>query len=215
MDQYLEEAYLPALHRASISTVARGGTYMLNIGPKAEVTVPENAKLSLQVSGEWIKRYPQVVYATDPSPWKHFLPCGDITCRDNTLFLSVYEWPRDGKLYLPGLKNEIIRAYLLQGTGKSEITYTRDNGWIILDIPFEFPEKLVSVLEIELEGTPEVDPCYALDPDFPTYITAHFAETEGCQARSKRWMEKFGEWKRVEKTEHWEENGKATWEVDV
>ena len=45
------------LHRL-VSTVARGGTYMLNIGPCGDGSVPEHAADSLRRSGEWIKRHP-------------------------------------------------------------------------------------------------------------------------------------------------------------
>lgn len=46
-----------------VATVARGGTYMLNIGPRGDGSVPELAKKTLLKSGEWIQRYPNVVYA--------------------------------------------------------------------------------------------------------------------------------------------------------
>ena len=87
-----------------IATVARGGTYMLNIGPRGDGSVPERAADTLRNSGEWIHRHPHVVYGTDPSPWGHALPWGDVTVKDNTLFLAVFNWPASGKLYLPGLK---------------------------------------------------------------------------------------------------------------
>ena len=198
-----------------ISTIARGGTYMLNIGPKGDGSVPENAARSLLTAGKWIERYPQVVYTAEPSPWQHALPWGDVTRKKNTLFLSVYEWPQTGKLFLPGLKSEINEANLLKSAIKSEINFRKDRGWIILDIPFERPEEFVSVIEIELKDLPEADPIYGLDPDIPTVITSHFAETTGCQAEDKRWMEKFGEWIKVTKISHWKQDGKATWEVEV
>ena len=46
---------------------------------------------SLRKAGEWIHRYPQVVYGTDPSPWDHALPWGDVTTKGQKLFLSVFE----------------------------------------------------------------------------------------------------------------------------
>lgn len=198
-----------------ISTVARGGTYMLNIGPKGDGSVPENAAQSLRTAGKWIKRYPQVIYAADPSPWQHALPWGDVTVKGTTMYVSVFDWPGTGELFIPGLKSEISAINLLNGDAKSALKFRKENGWIILDIPFEPPEKFVSVIEVELDDLPEVDPLLGLDPDKPTHITAHFAETKGCQAEDKRWMEKFGEWIKVKKISHWEQGGKATWEVSV
>ena len=79
-----------------ISTVARGGTYMLNIGPKGDGSIPEEANYILLKAGEWLKKYPMVVYAADPSPWQHKLSWGDITKKERQLFLSVYDWPENG-----------------------------------------------------------------------------------------------------------------------
>ena len=45
--------------RRLISCVARGGTYMLNIGPRGDGSIPERAACTLRAAGEWIKHYPQ------------------------------------------------------------------------------------------------------------------------------------------------------------
>ena len=50
-----------------ISTIARGGTYMLNIGPDGMGNVPEFVSQTLRASGKWIARYPQVIYGAEPS----------------------------------------------------------------------------------------------------------------------------------------------------
>ncbi|MCX6846113.1 MAG: alpha-L-fucosidase [Verrucomicrobia bacterium] len=198
-----------------IATVARGGTYMLNIGPRGDGSVPEHAANTLRASGEWIHRYPQVVYDTDASPWKHALPWGDVTVKDNTLFLSVSKWPASGKLYLPGLKTGIKSAKLLDG-GKSEIlNYQSENGWTCFSVPTTAPEKLISVIQLDLQGKPEADTCFGLDPDASTEILSDFATVKGASKETKKWMEKFGEWKHVTQISKWEPNGAATWEINV
>ena len=202
------------LHRL-VSCVARGGTYMLNIGPRGDGSVPQRAIDSLRQSGEWIHRYPQVVYGTDKSPWKRALPWGDVTVKENKLYLSVFNWPTDGELYLPGLKNKVKSVKLLKGKDSEEIKHENVNGWTRMSIPIKAPEKLVSVIEVELEGKPEVDATYALDPTMPTEVLAEFAEVKGAKQTSKRWMEKFGEWIHVYHVSEWEKDGAATIEVDV
>ncbi len=202
------------LHRL-IACVARGGTYMLNIGPRGDGSVPERAARSLRESGEWIRRYPQVVYGTDASPWEHALPWGDVTVRGNKLFLSVFKWPASGKLYLPGLKTRIKSANLLNGKQSEPLSYEKSNGWTILEVPPRAPEKLVSVIEVELAGTPKVDPTFGIDPNSGTEILAEFAVVEGAKLSKKRWMEKFGEWKSVIHAHDWKSGGKAVWEVEV
>ncbi len=203
------------LHRL-VSCVGRGGTYMLNIGPRGDGTVPELAARTLRQAGEWIKRYPQVVYGTDASPWQHALPWGDVTVKDKTLFLSIFDMPRDGALYLPGLKTPVKSARLLSKRKKpGELKVKTREGWTQIQLPARMPEKLVPVVQVELAGLPEVDPCWGIDPGLETTILAQFADVTGAKQETKKWMEKFGEWKHVVRVWKWEPEGKASWEVDV
>ncbi len=203
------------LHRL-VSCVGRGGTYMLNIGPKGDGTVPELAARTLREAGTWIHRYPQVVYGTDASPWQHALPWGDVTVRDKTLFLCVFDVPQDGALYLPGLKTEVKSASLLgQRRRQAELKVQTQDGWTRIQLPARIAEKLVPVVQVELEGRPDVDPCWGIDPGLETTILAQFATVTGAKQETKKWMEKFGEWKHVIRVWQWEEGGKASWEVDV
>ena len=135
-----------------IACVGRGGTYMLNIGPRGDGTVPERAVKTLEQSGEWIRRYPQVVYGTQASPWQHALPWGDVTRRGNTLFLCVFDWPASGTLHLPNLKTGIASAKLLGGEHDISIKTGKQGNWVTLALPPRAPEKLVSVIEVKLEG---------------------------------------------------------------
>ncbi|MBS3776248.1 MAG: alpha-L-fucosidase [Bacteroidales bacterium] len=198
-----------------VSTVSRGGTYMLNIGPKGDGSIPADPARSLRSAGEWIKKYPQVVYGTGPSPWQHQLPWGDVTVKSNRLYLAVYDWPLDGKIFLPGLETKITSAALLNGERKNPIEYSKEKGWICFQVPYQRPEKMVSVIQVDLAEEPEVNPLHGIDPGYLTSISAHFAEAEGCRIEKKSWMEKFGEWKHQERATQWEENGKISWHVDV
>ena len=198
-----------------LGCVGRGGTYMLNIGPRGDGTVPERAAKTLRESGEWIRRYPQVVYGTQASPWEHALPWGDATRKDNTLFLCVFDWPASGKLHLPNLKTEIKTAELLFGTESTSVKWNKSGDSVVFELPPRAPEKLVSVIQVQLASEPSVDPTWALDPQVKTEVLAEFATVENATQDSKRWMEKFGEWKRVMRVHEWKPEGKATWQIDV
>ena len=202
------------LHRL-VACVGRGGTYMLNIGPRGDGSVPERAAKALRESGEWIGRYPQVVYGTDASPWGHAFPWGDVTTKGDKLFLTVFEWPTSGKLYLPGLQTEIKSAQLLGTEAPVSISHSDAEGWTILELPARAPEKLASVIEVTLTGPAKVDASFGVDPEIPTEVSAAFATATGVNKADKRWMEKFGEWKRVVQFDEWNAEGKATWEVEI
>jgi alpha-L-fucosidase len=102
------------LHRL-VSTVGRGGTYLLNIGPDGKGRVPAQAAKYLRKAGEWIARYPRVIYAAGPSPWGWTMPWGDVTTVGNTLNLVVFDWPADGRLWMPGLQTKIAAAGVVVG----------------------------------------------------------------------------------------------------
>jgi alpha-L-fucosidase len=203
------------LHRL-VSCVARGGTYMLNIGPTGNGAVPERAARALREAGQWIQRYPQVVYATDASPWQRALPWGDVTVKGNHLFLSVFDWPDSGKLYLPGLKTPIQSAQLLADGERVDLPSERSGEWTIFQIPAKAPESLASVIELTLAGPPEVDPTIGLDPNGETRILAKFGKAnKGVRISNQRWMEKFGEWKVAFPAHTWKPDGRLTFDVDV
>lgn len=199
-----------------ISTIARGGTYMLNIGPDGLGDIPEFVSKALQASGKWIARYPQVVYGTEPSPWKHALPWGDVVKQGNKLYLNVYEWPTSGKLYLPGLKMEIISAGILNGKKQQRIKYEKEGSWTVFDIPYRKPDPMITVIELVMKDDVIVDTTQALDPEIGLKeLSVKFATPTDCHVYKSSWMEKFGEWKHVYCVSDLNQGGRIAWAIDV
>src|SRR4030095_9816008 len=93
-----------------------GGNYLLNVGPKADGTFPQESIDILKGMGAWMKVNGEAIYDSKASPFGLF-PWGRCTKKENgtntTLYLSVFDWPKDGKLALPGLKNKVSSAKLL------------------------------------------------------------------------------------------------------
>jgi alpha-L-fucosidase len=198
-----------------ISTVGRGGTYMMNVGPANDGTVPVQAQKALRNAGEWIHRYPQVIYGADPSPWGHKLPWGDVTVSGNKLNICVYEWPLDGELSIPGFLSEIESAKLLVAGDKKDLKILKVNGWVTFELPARRPEKLVSVIEVEVDGKISVEKGLGIDPVYTTYLPVAMAGVKNCIKKEKAWMEKFGEWKHIVQVQNWSPPSKVSWEVDV
>ena len=198
-----------------IATVGRGGSYLFNVGPDGKGNIPTIGVKFLEETGKWIRKYPQVIYGAGPSPWGHALPWGDVTTQGNSLFFSVFEWPQDGLLCLPGLESEIISAKLLNGP---DISYKKENGWIVFEVPYKPADLPVSVIEIKLEGEAEcakVNTNHGIYPNIQTTLVAEFAEVSVAEKKEIKWMEKYGEWKHVNQISKWEENSKAEWTVEV
>lgn len=201
-----------------VATVARGGTYLFNVGPDGEGLIPAIAAEFLRDAGKWIQKYPQVVYGAGPSPWGHALPWGDVTTKGNSMFLTVFDWPQDGKLYLPGLKKEILSARLLKGTKSIKIPFEKKQGWTIFQVPCEPGDTPASVIELtfkNLPGSADVDSVLALSPNTGTRLLTVFADVKGAEAKAISWMEKFGEWKHVTQISKWTEGSSASWTLEV
>ena len=172
-----------------LSIIARGGTYLLNVGPDGQGRIPEAAQLSLRSAGKWIARHPDVVYGTDPSPWCHALPWGDVITKDDVMHLVVYEWPTDGKLWLHGLKTPIKEVRVPDGTRKNKLKYTVEGDWTCLEVPFKAPDDPVSVIDLTVAGTPAADTVEFVDPKIGLRQSAMMATSENCSIVKMAWMD--------------------------
>lgn len=202
-----------------VATVARGGTYLLNVGPDGQGRIPEQAVRYLKQSGEWIKQHPTVIYNAGPSPWGVALPWGDVTVQGETLNLVVFHWPQDRRLYLPGLQSGIESLKLRTATGDQiPLEWSKEGSGIIIEgghLSLSQIDGLASVIELKLQGEPMIDSTPAVHPNIDTTFPVELAVVSNANKDDARWMEKFGEWKHVTQVNEWKENGTATWEVDV
>ncbi|MCK0160542.1 alpha-L-fucosidase [Allomuricauda sp. F6463D] len=205
------------LHRL-IETIGRGGTYLFNVGPDGKGEILEIGVRFLEETGKWIQKYPQVIYGAGPSPWGYALPWGDVTTNGKSLFLSVSEWPQDGKLYLPGLENQIESIELLNASDESKIDFRKNGDWLVMDVPYKAPEELISVIEIKLKeeaNKVSIKTVTGVYPNIDTPLILELGEVANAEQKEIRWMEKFGEWKHANQVSGWKEDGTVTWTVNV
>jgi len=104
---------LKTIIQNTVDIASKGGNYLLNVGPKADGTFPQESIELLKGMGAWMKVNGESIYGTKASPFGLF-PWGRCTKKENgqntLLYFSVFEWPKDGKLSIPGLKNKIVSA---------------------------------------------------------------------------------------------------------
>jgi alpha-L-fucosidase len=144
------------LVRKLIDIASKGGNFLLNIGPKADGTFPQESIDRLAEIGRWMTVNGEAVYGTTASP-VGAVPWGRVTAKENAdrskLYLHVFEWPADGKLTVPGLANEVISARLLDG-GKS-LEASTDGKAVIVKLPAATPDPISSTVVLEIKGRPE------------------------------------------------------------
>jgi alpha-L-fucosidase len=138
---------------------SKGGNYLLNVGPTSEGLIPGPSVERLQEVGKWMKQNGEAIYGTTASPFKR-LPWGRATTKLHeggaTLYLHVFDWPSDGKLTVPGLKNPATKAWLLVEPGKS-LPLEAHGSDLMISVPLAAPDKIVSVIALEITGTPDIE----------------------------------------------------------
>ncbi|UCG59504.1 MAG: alpha-L-fucosidase [Phycisphaerales bacterium] len=140
------------LIRKLADIASKGGNFLLNVGPTAEGLIPGPSVERLQAMGEWMAKNSESIYGATASPIGK-PPWGRCTARPGKLYLHVFDWPDDGKLRVPGLQSEVKKAYLLADRKHRKLALTRDGeDQIILDVPGEAPDRINSVVVLEIRS---------------------------------------------------------------
>ncbi|MGA2243542.1 MAG: alpha-L-fucosidase [Verrucomicrobiota bacterium] len=143
--------------RNLVDIASKGGNYLLNVGPTSEGLIPEPSVERLQAVGAWMKVNGVAIYDTTANPFKS-LPWGRCTKKvsgnETTLYLHVFNWPADGKLAVPGLKNPVKSARLL-ATGK-KLSFSSTADGVQVEVPAEAPDSISSTVVLIIKGAPEV-----------------------------------------------------------
>ena len=147
---------LQTIIQNTVDISSKGGNYLLNVGPKADGTFPQESIDLLKGMGAWMKINGESIYGTKASPFGLF-PWGRCTKKENgkntTLYFSIFDWPKDGKLTIAGLKNEIISAKLLADNTALKIEKNEDG--IMIKVPEKAIDPNATVIKVEVKGTVE------------------------------------------------------------
>jgi alpha-L-fucosidase len=149
--------------RKLVEIVSRGGNYLLNIGPEGSGEIPDATVDILNKVGPWVERNAEGIYGTTSNPFGE-LPWGYCTVKPGKLYLFVRNWPDDGILILPGLKNQINSAYLLIDKS-TKLSVVQVGKVTHISLPPKPPDNPVTVLVLEINGIPIVDPPIVLQND--------------------------------------------------
>jgi alpha-L-fucosidase len=146
------------LVRKLADIASKGGNFLLNVGPTGEGLIPGPSVERLEAMGKWMKTNGEAIYGTSASPFKK-LPWGRCTQKavgeKTRLYLHVFDWPKDGKLSVPGLENKMARAYML-ADAQANLTTSSEAGTTVVGVPAKAPDPINTVVVLEIEGKPVV-----------------------------------------------------------
>lgn len=148
-----DDSHKPVSHFVQLlaSAASRGGNLLMNIGPKGDGTFDEKDAAILKGIGDWMKKNGESIYGTQAGP----LPLhnwGVSTQKENKIYLHVFNWPANGKLYVGGLLTEINKAYFLSGAKQELKPSYLPSGDFFLPVSSNAPDTVNTVIVLEYKG---------------------------------------------------------------
>ena len=206
-----------------IRIVSMGGNYLLNVSPTGEGILLPQAVERLKAVGQWVEVNGESIYGTQASPLGG-LDWGRCTRKDSNgetkLYLHVYDWPSDGKLLVPGLKNAVQEVSLLNGGSKLQAE-SSDAG-VTISLPAQAPNEHASVVVVKVQGTLEVEavlPTVGTDGTLAlTADRAYINNNEGsknAEVKSHEGIPHIGYWVDNEASVEWAFRVKVAGEYEV
>jgi alpha-L-fucosidase len=138
-----------------VDIASKGGNFLLNVGPDALGEIPDSSAFALKTMGIWLKKYGESIYGTTASPFKNQLPWGRCTKKvdknGTTLYLQVFDWPKDQVVVVPGLQSWVNDVYLLANP-KQKFAYRFYKGDMQIYVPNVTFDPYCTVIAVKIKG---------------------------------------------------------------
>jgi len=161
-----------------VDIASKGGNFLLNIGPTSEGLFPRESIERLKEIGSWMKINGEAIYGTKASPFRK-LSWGRCTQKfdgkNTKLFLHIFELPKDGKLIISGLENNIKKIYAQADENRNSLSSEKKDAEVIIDISNMKKIPYATIVVMEIEGIPVVNESPVIESEnniFTDKITA-------------------------------------------
>ena len=176
-----DSSHKPVAHfiRLLASAASRGGNLLMNIGPRGDGTFDVKDVNILKGIGKWMDKNGESIYGLTASslPMQSW---GVTTQKKNKLYLHVFDWPADGKLYIGGLRSNIGKVYLLSDPKKLFVAKRLNETDLLITLPRKAIDTANTVLAIELKDNIATDSLRFVSTNIPlTRLLAFDATQEG------------------------------------
>jgi len=176
-----DNSHKPVSHFIQLlaSAASRGGNLLMNIGPKGDGAFDTKDLNILNGIGAWLQKNGESIYGSSASS----LPLqswGVSTVKGNKLYLHVFNWPADGKIYVGGLKSAVAKISLLTDSKKTFISTRLNASDVVIHLPFKAIDSINTVLLVELTNGLRTDSLRYVSTNIPvTRLLAFDAAQEG------------------------------------
>ncbi len=149
-----------------VDIVSKNGTLLLNIGPKADGTIPEHEQQMLRDIGAWLKINGEAIYGT--RPWTKFgegptqIVAGSFadvkraaftsedfrfTTKGNTLYAIALAWPTNGRFVVKSLAGQNVKSVELLGC-QDPLRWKQTNEGLVVTLADKAPCEFAVTLKI-------------------------------------------------------------------
>ena len=134
--------------------------YLLNIGPKADGSIPEESVDRLKEIGKWVAENGKAIYKNGPSPWFQEMDGIRVTTVKDALYVVLLD-KRMEAITLYGLKNEVIKVAGIHDKVSIPYEYREikdlDLPELKIKVPGDWKEKIFPVFKVKIKEQPQVD----------------------------------------------------------
>ena len=144
--------------RIFVDCLRMGGNLLLDIGPKADGTLPEEQINILEELGRWTNKHEEAIYGSRAGiPTDYYYGPSTLSKDKKTLFLFVEHKP-NGPIVVRGLKNKVNRIRVVgNGTKLTQQIHNKPYwsskaGLLYIDVPASVLDEQVTVIALQLDG---------------------------------------------------------------
>ena len=150
---------VPQLLQHLVSTAAREGNFLLNIGPRADGSVRSEEVVRLREIGRWLGTNAEAIYGSQrcdllDRPKSHKEP-GMWSSKGNVGYLHVFRWPGQ-EAVLPLIKTKALSATILETRQRARIRQEYNGRLVIHGLPRKPPHPYVTVIKVRFASKPQM-----------------------------------------------------------
>jgi alpha-L-fucosidase len=148
--------------RIFADVISMGGNLLLDIGPKADGTIPREQVHILKELGKWTKKHKKAIFATKAGIPPNYFEGPSTLSKDGKILYLFLTGKPNGPVMIKGLKNK-VRSIWVVGNGtylnhtiKLKAWWSKVPGIIFIDVPGNVIDKYITVLAVSLDKPVEL-----------------------------------------------------------
>ncbi len=138
--------------------ISMGGNLLLDIGPRADGSIPQEQVDILTALGEWTGKHSEAIFDTEAGLQQgHFYGPSTLS-KDSTQLYLFLQGNQSGHIMIKGLNNG-IRSVEVLGNGTllshkvvGKISWSKVPGLVYIDVPEGVQDQYMTVLKVVLDG---------------------------------------------------------------